>query len=111
MKTTLSRFIAIIMLVIPGLAATYGFLLMKDSIYNYIVDSGNDKIVDPSFSWLLFLGGLVLFLLGAFFIGGWVFYRDKKRNYVASRFRTKKPRPAGPIIKRSASTTPTQNNE
>lgn len=31
MKTTLSRFIAVLMLVIPGLIATYGFLAMKDA--------------------------------------------------------------------------------
>ena len=95
MKTTIARFIAVLLLVIPGLLATYGFLLMKNAFFQYIADHGNLSIESPAFEWLPFLGGLVLFLGGVSFIGGWIFYRDRKRNYVAPRFKKKRPRPAG----------------
>lgn len=90
MKLAISRFIAILLLVIPGLAATYGFLLMKDALFNYF--SAHGSAISPSFAWLPFLGGLVLFAFGILFIGGWTFYRDRKRNYVAPRFKKKRPK-------------------
>ncbi|WP_314585290.1 DUF2627 domain-containing protein [Paenibacillus terrigena] len=94
MKLMISRFIAILLLVIPGLAATYGFLLMKDALFNYFSEHGNTGL-SPDFAWLPFLGGLVLFAFGIIFIGGWTFYRDRKRNYVAPRFKKKRARPQG----------------
>lgn len=90
-----ARFIAILMLVIPGLAATYGFLKMKDAIYDFFISFG-DEAVTPTFGWLTFLFGLVLFLIGVGFIGGWIFFRDRKNNYVSPRFRKKRPRPDRP---------------
>lgn len=95
MKQIVIRFIAILLLVIPGLGATYGFLLMKDAVFHYFSSFGDDQI-NPNFEWLLFIGGLLLFLAGAGFIGGWTFFRDKKRNYLQSRFREKRPRPPRP---------------
>ncbi|WP_275444473.1 DUF2627 domain-containing protein [Paenibacillus sp. ACRRX] len=94
-RTTISRFIAILLLVVPGVLATIGFLQMKNAIFHYIADNGNSTIVSPTFEWLSFLFGLLLFAIGVSFIGGWIFFRDKKHNYVAPRFRDKKPRPIG----------------
>ena len=34
MKDKLSRFVAIMLLVIPGVMATYGFLSMKDAFFH-----------------------------------------------------------------------------
>lgn len=82
MPTKFSRFIAVLLLVIPGWAATYGFLLMKNAVFA--------SFGPGAFPWLSFLAGLLLFILGVAFIGGWIFYRDRKRNYVAPRFREKK---------------------
>jgi len=82
MPTKTSRFFAVLLLVIPGWMATYGFLLMKNSVF--------ESFGPPAFPWLKFLGGLILFALGVGFIGGWIFYRDRKRNYVAPRFKEKK---------------------
>jgi len=31
--------------------------------------------------------GFILFAIGVSFIGGWTFFRDRKRNYVAPRFK------------------------
>ncbi|MFF2887683.1 DUF2627 domain-containing protein [Paenibacillus sp. NPDC057967] len=95
MKLVLVRFIAVIMLVIPGILACFGFLKMKDSLFFYFSDFGNEAVT-PSFDWLTFLLGLVMFAAGAGFIGGWIFFRDRKRNYVAPRFKQKRPRPPKP---------------
>lgn len=91
-KAILSRLIAVLLLVIPGFFATYGFLIMKNVFFDYWASLGVENAA-PSFAWLRFLGGLVLFILGVGFVGGWIFFRDRKRNYVAPRFRKKKPRP------------------
>ena len=90
MKQVAARFIAVLLLVIPGLGATYGFLLMKDAVFGYFSSLGDDSSA-PSFALWHFIGGLALFALGVGFIGGWTFYRDRKRNYVAPRFRGKRP--------------------
>ncbi|EFM09861.1 conserved hypothetical protein [Paenibacillus curdlanolyticus YK9] len=90
-----ARFIAVLILVIPGITATYGFLKMKDALYDYFISFGNETNT-PSFAWLTFIVGLVLFAIGVSFIAGWIFFRDRKHNYVAPRFRKKRPRPAKP---------------
>lgn len=95
MKLLIARFIAILFLVIPGVLACFGFLKMKDSLFIYFSEFGNDA-VQPQFDWLSFLLGLVMFAAGAGFIGGWIFFRDRKRNYVAPRFKKKRPRPPKP---------------
>ena len=89
MKAIVSRFVAILLLVVPGISATYGFLAMKDSLF---------AIFDPAtaasgFPWGKFIVGFLLFGAGVAFIGGWTFFRDRKRNYVAPRFRAKKKKP------------------
>ncbi|GGF87248.1 DUF2627 domain-containing protein [Paenibacillus abyssi] len=92
MKILISRFIAILLLVIPGLAATYGFLEVKNALFNFFSGFGNDEIT-PDFEWGRFILGSVLFMAGVGFIGGWIFFRDRKRNYLQPRFRKKRPRP------------------
>jgi hypothetical protein len=82
MITSFQRLIAITLLIIPGALATFGFLWMKDALFVQFTPAG--------FPWLKFLGGLVSFSAGVAFIAGWIFYRDRKRNYVAPRFREKK---------------------
>ncbi|MFC4777479.1 DUF2627 domain-containing protein [Paenibacillus sp. GCM10023252] len=95
MKLVTARLIAVMMLVIPGLLACFGFLRMKDSLFHYFSSFGNDAVT-PNFEWLSFLLGFIMFAAGAGFIGGWTFFRDRKRNYVAPRFRQKRPRPPKP---------------
>jgi len=92
MKLILQRLIAILLLVIPGLGAAYGFLLMKDALYDYFAGMGIDSTT-PDFAWGMFILGAVLFLIGIAFIGGWIFFRDRKRNYLSPRFRPKRTRP------------------
>ncbi|WP_168119228.1 DUF2627 domain-containing protein [Paenibacillus sp. HB172176] len=95
MRMIMSRFIAVLLLVIPGVIACIGFLKMKDSVFNYFSEFGDDTIT-PDFHWLTFLLGLLMFAVGVGFIGGWTFFRDRKRNYVAPRFKEKRPRPPKP---------------
>ncbi|MFF3922777.1 DUF2627 domain-containing protein [Paenibacillus lactis] len=93
MKMIISRFIAILILVVPGFMAMKGFLMMKDAVFLYIAVHGDDRVTDPSFGWLPFLGGLALFVLGIGFLGGWILFRDRKRNYVGPRFKKKRSAP------------------
>jgi hypothetical protein len=88
MKLLISRFIAILILVFPGLIAMKGFLMMKDDVFDYISMHGDDSVI-PSFAWLHFGGGLLLFLAGMTFLGGWILARDRKKNYVGPRFKEK----------------------
>jgi hypothetical protein len=83
MKETFARLIAVLLLVIPGITATYGFLAMKNAIFAQF-----DQAVGHVL-WGKFLLGLLLFLIGSGFIAGWVFFRDLKRNYLAPRFKKK----------------------
>ncbi|MFC5447992.1 DUF2627 domain-containing protein [Paenibacillus aestuarii] len=86
MKAPFFRFIAILLLVIPGLMATYGFLAMKDALFaQFNTDIGHVL-------WGKMLLGILLFAAGVAFIGGWTFFRDRKRNYVAPRFKAKRPK-------------------
>lgn len=89
MKEKVQRFIAILLLIIPGLAATYGFLAMKDAWFAQFGPEDSN----PHILWGKMVLGFVLFAAGVAFIGGWIFFRDRKRNYVAPRFRAKKRRP------------------
>ena len=93
MNQKLTRLIAILFLVIPGIVATAGFLNMKDALFNWFAYQAEEAIETP-FEWGLFLFGCLKFFGGVAFIAGWIFYRDRKHNYVAPRFREKKqPRP------------------
>ncbi|MCM3784091.1 DUF2627 domain-containing protein [Neobacillus mesonae] len=87
MRLMLSRFIAIIILVIPGLGAMKGFLMMKDSLFHYYAEHGNEQVTKPAFEWFSFSLGLLLFGCCMAFLGGWILFRDRKRNYVGPRFK------------------------
>ncbi len=93
MKLLIQRLIAVLLLVIPGLSAAYGFLLMKDALFDYFAKMGDVNVITPVFSWGMFIGGAILFIIGIAFIGGWIFFRDRKHNYLSSRFRPKIARP------------------
>jgi hypothetical protein len=86
MKGVFGRFIAVLLLVIPGLMATYGFLAMKNAFFAQFGPSE----LNPSIPWGKFVLGLLMFVGGVAFIGAWTFYRDRKRNYVAPRFKEKR---------------------
>ncbi|URN94195.1 MAG: DUF2627 domain-containing protein [Candidatus Pristimantibacillus lignocellulolyticus] len=95
MRLTVQRIIAMFLLVIPGLIACFGFLKVKDSLYDYYISFGIEG-VDPSLQWWKLILGLIMFVAGTGFIAGWTFFRDRKRNYVATRFKVKREKPPKP---------------
>jgi hypothetical protein len=88
-KLVWQRLLAVILLVIPGAIATWGFNTIRNVLFNYTADLGNEEIA-ARFDWPMLIAGTVAFLGGVAFIAGWVLYRDRKRNYVAPRFKAKK---------------------
>lgn len=89
-KLVWQRLLAVIILIIPGAIATWGFKTIRDVLFNYTADVGNEEIA-AKLDWLMLLLGIAAFVGGIAFIAGWVLYRDRKRNYVAPRFK-KKPK-------------------
>jgi hypothetical protein len=78
----MQRIIALIILLIPGLFAALGIKWMRDALFG---------ILQPPLPllWLQFLLGLLLFLAGLAFVGGFILHRDRKRNKVQPRFQRK----------------------
>lgn len=76
----MSRLIALVILIIPGITAGYGFKLLRDTMFGIL----NNPF--PSLP-LQFAGGLACFMAGVGFIGGFIFHRDRKRNKVQARFK------------------------
>jgi TRAP-type C4-dicarboxylate transport system permease small subunit len=72
--------VALLILLIPGFLAVYGWKLMRDTIMNATLNAEN-------INWLLFLLGLFFFVGGLAYVGGFIFYRDRKRKKVQPRFR------------------------
>ncbi|GAE24620.1 hypothetical protein JCM9140_562 [Halalkalibacter wakoensis JCM 9140] len=79
----MGRFIALMILVIPGVIAGYGIKLMRDTIFQIM------NTPFPNLT-LQFFIGLVLFIAGLSFIGGFIFYRDRKNGKIAPRFQKRK---------------------
>jgi len=78
----MQRFIALMILVIPAVIAGLGIKLMRDTLF-YILHNPFPLLT------LQFISGLIFFLAGLAFIGGFVFYRDRKNGKVAPRFNKK----------------------
>ncbi|MEQ6376501.1 DUF2627 family protein [Bacillaceae bacterium S4-13-58] len=79
----MSRFFALLIILIPGVLATYGIKLMRDALFGELT---------PIFVNILIqlIAGLLFFLFGLFFVGGFILYRDKKRNLTKGRFAKKR---------------------
>ncbi|WP_026689336.1 DUF2627 domain-containing protein [Alteribacter aurantiacus] len=76
---TVQRFMALLVLVIPGWIAGYGIKLMRDTVFS---------ILNPPYPFLMlqFFVGLFALIFGVWFIGGFILHRDRKNNKVAPRF-------------------------
>lgn len=74
------RLFALLILVLPGVVAVLGIKIMRDTLFG---------ILHPmyGFLWLQFTAGLLFFLLGLAFIGGFILYRDRKRDKTQGRFK------------------------
>jgi hypothetical protein len=72
-RNEMIRFIAIVILFIPGIIAAFGIKLMRDSIFNEFYT----LFFYPS---IQFIVGLILFLGGIGFIGGFIVHRDRNKQ-------------------------------
>lgn len=69
-------------LLIPGGLAALGIKLMRDTVFGILI--GPFQIL-----WLQGLAGFICFAGGLYLLGGFILYRDRKRNQVSPRFRKK----------------------
>jgi hypothetical protein len=78
----MQRFVALLIMLVPGVLAVIGIKLMRDIFFG---------ILHPMFLtlWLQFIVGLLLVGIGITFVGGFILHRDQKRNKVQNRFRRK----------------------
>ncbi|MBB5173051.1 DUF2627 domain-containing protein [Texcoconibacillus texcoconensis] len=76
---TLQRFLALLILLIPGFIAGYGIKQMRDTLFQIL----NQPY--PSLT-LQFIVGFFAMIVGVAFIGGFILHRDRKRNKVQTRF-------------------------
>lgn len=74
------RIIAVLLLFIPGVLAAFGIKLMRDALFSdFYAILFNVEIQ--------FIIGLVLFVAGLAFVGGFVVHRDRKKNLVKPKKR------------------------
>ena len=76
----MQRAFAFILLLVPGLCTALGIKWMRDMLF------GKLSPLLPAL-WVQFIVGLLLFIGGLAFIGGFILYRDRKRNKVQERFK------------------------
>lgn len=67
------RNLAIIILIIPGIIAAIGIKLMRDTLFD-------DFYPIFFYSWVQFVFGLILFIGGVLFLGGFIIFRDRKNK-------------------------------
>lgn len=77
------RFIAVLLLLIPGILGAYGIKLMRDALFSEIVP----LLMNAGFQ---FVVGLICFIVGLGFIGGFILHRDRKKNLVKPKKSTLK---------------------
>ncbi|WLV23514.1 DUF2627 domain-containing protein [Aciduricibacillus chroicocephali] len=76
----MNRFMALMLLFLPGIAAAIGIKLMRDALFGeysrFLLHAG-----------VQFFAGMVLFIGGLVFVGGFIVYRDRKNNRHAQNHR------------------------
>ncbi|MFD0943625.1 DUF2627 domain-containing protein [Savagea faecisuis] len=75
----MARLLAVIVLLIPGIAAAYGIKMMRDSLFGIPVAF----MTNMTFQ---FIFGFVLMVLGVGFFGGFLLRRDQRKGRVQERF-------------------------
>ncbi|GLO66524.1 MULTISPECIES: DUF2627 family protein [Oceanobacillus] len=69
----MQRLLAIIVIFIPGIIAAIGIKLMRDTLFD-------DFYAIFFYGSIQFIVGLILFILGVAFLGGFIIYRDRKKQ-------------------------------
>ncbi|ADU29991.1 DUF2627 domain-containing protein [Evansella cellulosilytica] len=79
---TVQRFLALCIILIPVVIATYGIKLLRDTLFGELISPY------PSL-WLQFFAGIITIIIGVSFFAGFILHRDRKNNKVAPRFQKK----------------------
>ncbi|SHE45240.1 Protein of unknown function [Seinonella peptonophila] len=77
MKPIYQRIFAILLLCLPAVIGIYGWKILRDAVF--------DLFAGQPVSWLKIGGGSLCLLFALYVIGGFIFYRDKKRNKIDPR--------------------------
>lgn len=72
------RFIAVLILFIPGAIGAFGIKLMRDALFSDVYSIMFNETIQ-------FIVGFILFIGGFSFVAGFIFHRDKKRNKLKSQ--------------------------
>ncbi|MFS0863411.1 DUF2627 domain-containing protein [Fredinandcohnia sp. 179-A 10B2 NHS] len=75
----MQRILALIILLIPGVIAGLGIKYMRDMFFGILNAPMPNLLIQ-------FIIGLIFFLAGLSFIGGFILHRDRKRNKVQQKF-------------------------
>jgi len=67
----MARFIAVVLLVLPGILGAFGIKLMRDALFSEVI------IINAGIQFII---GFIFFVCGLAFIGGFIYHRDKKRQ-------------------------------
>ncbi|WP_028399130.1 DUF2627 domain-containing protein [Ectobacillus panaciterrae] len=74
------RYAALLLALIPIVMAVVGIKLMRDTVFGILISP-------IPFLPLQFGIGVICFGIGIYIFGGFILYRDRKRNKVQARFR------------------------
>ncbi|WP_434120825.1 DUF2627 domain-containing protein [Salinicoccus roseus] len=75
----MQKVIALVILVIPVFLAGLGIKYMRDSVFGIVNDPFTLTVVQ-------FIVGLVLTVVGVWFIGGYILHREQRQKRVQERF-------------------------
>lgn len=78
----MARIVAAILLFTPGIIGAIGIKLMRDALFTEVSAYLFNETIQ-------FIIGLIMFIGGLAFIGGFIYHRDKKRQLVKSQNKKK----------------------
>lgn len=78
----MSRIFAVIVMFTPGIIGAFGIKLMRDAVFAEVSPILFNEIIQ-------FIIGFIMFAIGLAFIGGFIYHRDKKKQLVKERNKSK----------------------
>lgn len=78
----MSRIFAVIVMFTPGIIGAFGIKLMRDAVFAEVSPILFNEIIQ-------FIIGFIMFAIGLAFIGGFIYHRDKKKQLIKERNKSK----------------------
>ncbi|HLR73235.1 MAG TPA: DUF2627 domain-containing protein [Pseudogracilibacillus sp.] len=78
----MSRIFAVIVMFTPGVIGAFGIKLMRDAVFAEVSPILFNEIIQ-------FIIGFIMFAIGLAFIGGFIYHRDKKKQLIKERNKSK----------------------